>query len=102
LTPGGDESWTIAFALPEGMTAATAPIPTDQRVTLRDLPARRVASITFSGRFRNAVAEENRQVLADWLTSRGLAHEGDWQFAGYNPPWTVPALRRNEVLVTLQ
>ena len=47
-------------------------------------------------------AEENRQVLADWLASRGLAHQGDWQFAGDNPPWTVPALRRNEVLVTLQ
>jgi hypothetical protein len=102
LTPGGDESWTIAFVLPEGVTAETAPTPTDDRVTLRDLPSRRVASIKFTGRFRNAAAEEKRQLLADWLAARGRAHEGDWQFAGYNPPWTVPALRRNEVLVTLQ
>jgi hypothetical protein len=102
LTPGGDESWTIAFVLPEGVTAETAPTPTDDRVTLRDLPSRRVASIKFTGRFRNAAAEEKRQLLADWLAARGLTHQGDWQFAGYNPPWTVPALRRNEVLVTLQ
>jgi len=52
--------------------------------------------------FSRAAAEEKRQVLADWLASRGLAHQADWQFAGYNPPWTIPALRRNEVLVTLQ
>jgi hypothetical protein len=83
-------------------TAETAPTPTDDRVTLRDLPSRRVASIKFTGRFRNAAAEQNRQVLADWLAARGLTHQGDWQFAGYNPPWTVPALRRNEVLVTLK
>jgi hypothetical protein len=102
LTPEGDESWTIAFVLPKGVTAASAPTPTDSRVTLRDLPTRRVASITFSGQFRNATAESERQRLADWVESRGLSHDGDWQFAGYNPPWTIPALRRNEVLVTLQ
>jgi hypothetical protein len=102
LMPEGEESWTIAFVLPEGVTAETAPTPTDQRVTLRDLPSRRVARITFTGRFRNATAEEKRRLLADWLAARGLTHQGDWQFAGYNPPWTIPALRRNEVLVTLQ
>ena len=102
LTPEGNESWTIAFVLPEGLTAASAPAPTDPRVTLRDLPSRRVASIRFSGRFRNATAEMKRQLLADWLSSRGLSHSGDWRVAGYNPPWTIPALRRNEVLVTLQ
>jgi hypothetical protein len=102
LTPEGDESWTIAFVLPEGLTAASAPAPTDPSVTLRDLPSRRVASIRFSGRFRNATAEMKRRFLADWLASRGLPHSGDWRVAGYNPPWTIPALRRNEVLVTLQ
>jgi hypothetical protein len=102
LNPEGDEGWTIAFVLPEGFTAASAPAPTDPRVTLRDFPSRRVASIKFSGRFRSATAEVKRQFLADWLASRGLSHSGDWQVAGYNPPWTIPALRRNEILVTLQ
>ncbi|MDH3669320.1 MAG: heme-binding protein [Paracoccaceae bacterium] len=102
LTPEGDESWTIAFVLPEGLTATSAPTPADPTVTLRDIPSRRVASIRFSGRFRNATAEMKRQFLADWLASRGLSHDGDWRIAGYNPPWTIPALRRNEVLVTLE
>ncbi|MXZ22014.1 MAG: heme-binding protein [Caldilineaceae bacterium SB0665_bin_25] len=101
LGDGAGAGWTITFVLPEGMTVETAPRPADARVTLRDVPARRVAAIRFSGRFRNAAAESQRRELAAWLEGRDLAHEGDWRMAGYNPPWTLPPLRRNEVLVTL-
>ncbi len=93
--------WTIAFVLPEDLTAATAPEPVDERVALRDVPAQRVAVIRFAGLFRNAPAEALRRDLAAWLEARSLAHEGDWRMAGYNPPWTLPPLRRNEVIVTL-
>lgn len=102
ITAKVDEGWSIGFVLPEGMTAASAPTPTDQNVMLRDLPPRRIASIRFSGRFRNSTAEMKRQTLADWLASRGVSHRGDWRLAGYNPPWTIPALRRNEVMVTVR
>ena len=94
--------WSVAFVLPAGYTAATAPVPDDAGVTVRDVGARRVASIRFSGPFRNRAAEARRQALAAWLEARGLAHAGDWQIAGYNPPWTLPPFRRNEVLVTLR
>ena len=93
--------WTIAFVLPEGMTAATAPQPVDDRVSLRDVPAQRVAVIGFTGLLRNARGEALRRELATWLEARSLAHEDDWRMAGYNPPWTLPPLRRNEVMVTL-
>ena len=49
----------------------------------------------------DAHGEAERQSLAGWIEARGLGHAGDWQMAGYNPPWTIPMLRRNEVLVTL-
>ena len=45
-------------------------------------------------------AERERKRLVDWLDDRGIGHEGDWRVAGHNPPWTIPPLRRNEVLVT--
>ena len=99
---GGAGGWTIAFVLPAGVAAATAPAPADGRVILRDVPARRVAAIRFPGLFRNAAAETRRRELAAWLAARGLAHEGDWRMAGYNPPWTLPPLRRNEVMVSLR
>ncbi len=97
----GSEAWTIAFVLPEGMTAASAPRPADARVSRGDVPAHRVAVIRFPGWLRAVRAERWRRELAAWLGTRGIAHEGDWRIAGYNPPWTLPWLRRNEVIVTL-
>jgi len=116
LSPGGDSgeangrrlagddirNWSMAFVLPEGYTKETAPVPTNAMVKIRDVAPRRAASVRFSGLLRDKAAEEHRRKLAAWLDERGLEHEGDWWVAGYNPPWTIPQLRRNEVLVSLR
>ena len=100
----GDEisAWSIAFVLPENYTAGNAPLPDDSRVTIRDVDQHRVAIIRFSGRFNERTAEARRVELAGWLAAQGLEHAADWRVAGYNPPFTLPAMRRNEVLVTLR
>ena len=100
----GDEisAWSIAFILPEEYTADNAPLPNDSRVTVRDVDQHRVAVIRFSGRFNERAAEAHRLELANWLAAQGLEHAADWRVAGYNPPFTLPAMRRNEVLVTLR
>ena len=103
LTEGAEGSGpvTVAFVLPEDFTLATAPRPTDPEVGLAEIPARRVGVIEFSGFLSEENIAEARARLDAWLAARGDAHEGDWQAAGYNPPWTLPWLRRNEVIVTL-
>ena len=100
----GDDirTWAMAFVLPEGYTEETAPTPTNPMVKIRDVAPRRVASVRFSGFLRDRAAEESRGKLVAWLDARDIQHEGDWRVAGYNPPWTIPQLRRNEVLVTLR
>ena len=102
LAGGEIRSWTMAFVLPEGYTAENAPAPTNPTVRVRDVAPRRVACLSFSGFLRNRRAEEERGKLVAWLQQRGLDHEGDWRVAGYNPPWTIPQLRRNEVQVSLR
>lgn len=99
---GDAGGWTMAFVLPEGYSARTAPQPRDALVRLRDVPARRMAVIRYSGLFRKRTGEAQRRILAKWIEAKGLAHAGDWRMAGYNPPWTIPPLRRNEVFVTLR
>lgn len=96
-----EDGWRVVFVLPEGMTEGDAPRPTDARVSIATVPARRVAAIRFTGFFSAANIEAARTTLADWLAAEGIAHRGDWQSAGYNPPWTLPWLKRNEVIVTL-
>ena len=95
-------TWSMAFVLPEGYTSENAPTPTNPMVKIRDVAPRRVAGVRFGGFLRDKPAEEHRRKLAAWLDQRGIEHQGDWRVAGYNPPWTIPQLRRNEVMVTLR
>jgi hypothetical protein len=88
----------MVFVLPDAMTLEEAPVPTDPAVTLDIIPARRVAVVRYSGFMaRNAAAEEAR--LRDWLSDKSLTAESPAEVAGYNPPWTLPPWRRNEVLI---
>lgn len=96
------EGWTVAFTMPSELTRAALPKPNDPRVTLREVPTRRVAAVTFSGtwgaeRF-DAVARE----LLGRLDAAGLVPAGPPIYARYNPPWTPWFLRKNEVLVPLR
>jgi len=102
LVEGEGNAWQVAFVLPPDATMDTAPIPSSLDVTLAEIPAREVAVVRFSGFLDAGNVAENRQRLAAWLDKQGRAHKDDWQSAGYNPPWTIPMLRRNEVMVTLE
>lgn len=94
--------WRIRFFLPSGYTAETAPRPVDPQVEIVALPPETLAVRQFSGsRSAEAVAGET-QALLDAL------EDSPWRPAGapvawfYDPPWTVPAFRRNEVAVPVE
>jgi len=38
--------------------------------------------------------------LLAWLETQQITPTGKPELARYNPPWTLPFLRRNEVMVT--
>ena len=64
---GGDDGWRIAFLLPASYSWETAPQPTDDRVSLRLVPARRMAAIRFSGRWGEPRFLE---IASEWLLRR--------------------------------
>ncbi|MBL3573571.1 heme-binding protein [Rhodovulum sulfidophilum] len=91
----------MIFILPDTLTLDSAPAPTAPRVSLARIPPRRVAVVRYSGSMSNrASAEETR--LRDWMTSKELTPTGPAEVAGYNPPWTLPSYRRNEVLIPVK
>ena len=91
----------MAFILTAEFTAENAPIPTDPMVELGVIPSRRVAVLTFNGRADAEDFTANRKRLETWMAANGLTASGPAELAQYNPPWTVPVLRRNEVLIPL-
>ena len=93
-----DQGWVVSFIMPQGRSLADLPDPGGD-VTLVDIPPRRMAAITFSGRWTDARFDQHAQALTDWVTARGLTMVGEVEFAYYNDPFTPAFLRRNEVMV---
>jgi hypothetical protein len=96
----GDTTW-MAFVMPEEWTMETLPIPVDKRVRLREVPARRMAVLQFTGFLNERRINAHAEKLMGWLDENGYETIGTWQAAGYDPPWTLPFLRRNEIMVEL-
>jgi hypothetical protein len=98
-TADAERGWVIRFFMPSKWTLETLPTPNDDRVRLVAVPPQTVAVLRFSGdRSSKAVAarvDELKKVLQDNdITPIG---EADAWF--YDPPWTLPCRRRNEVAV---
>lgn len=89
----------MSFVMPEGYTLGTTPEPLDPLVTIEEVPARHLAVLRFSGRWTAAAFERRSRQLLDALLEAGIEPQGDVLTMVYNPPFTPPFLRRNEVAV---
>ena len=89
----------MAFMMPAEYALKDLPQPEDQRVSFREAPAYTAAVIQFSGWASAEKADENWQQLRRFLITRGIDITGEPTLNQYNPPWTLPFMRRNEVIV---
>jgi hypothetical protein len=101
-TKSGGERWRMHFVMPSKYTMATLPKPNDPRVQLREIAAHRMAAVRFSGLATQASVKEQTDALLAWVKAEGLEPAGTPQLARYDTPWTLPFLRRNEVLVPVK
>lgn len=95
---GDDNGYRLSFVLPEG---DLPPRPNDERVEVSMLPARRVAVLRYHGRYNARAIEDHKLELLRALLHEGLTPKGVVSFAGYDPPSTLPLLRRNELWVEI-
>ena len=94
-----DGGWRIRFFMPAKWTMETLPIPDDDSVRLVTVPGETVAVLRFSGdRGPRAVAARTDELLKT-LSDNGIETVGDAVAWFYDPPWTLPFRRRNEVAV---
>ena len=89
----------MAFMMPAEYALKDLPQPEDQRVSFREAPAYTAAVIKFSGWASAEKADENWQQLQRFLIAEGIDITGEPTLNQYNPPWTLPFMRRNEIIV---
>ena len=98
---GNGNSWLVRFVMPSGYTMDTLPKPNNPAVELKKIPTTRYAVIRFSGMGSEGSLKSHTKRLTDFLGVKKLTPLSPPTYAFYNPPWTLPFLRRNEVLVEI-
>lgn len=91
--------WVIRFFLPSGRSLESFPAPNDDRVHLVTVPAETVAVLRFSGPYGPKVVASRTDELLNTLRANDIEPNGDPVAWFYDPPWTLPFRRRNEVAV---
>ena len=98
---GVGKSWRVRFGMPSKYTMETLPKPNNPAVELKEIPGKRFAAIRFSGMGGQDSLERHTKELDEFLSAKNLTPLSPPTYAFYNPPWTLPFLRRNEVMVEL-
>jgi DNA gyrase inhibitor GyrI len=89
-------AWRTRFVMPPDRAAADLPEP-PEGIELVELPARKVAVVSFSGKATDERLAEQEDRLRGWLAKRGERSNGEPEYAFYNSPMIPGPLRRNEV-----
>jgi hypothetical protein len=95
------DEWKVRFVMPPEYTLASLPKPDDNRIKFIAIPAYRAAIIRFAGFNTNTNLKQHQDILVHWLEKEKIKSIGEPLFAFYNPPWTLPFMRRNEVMIQI-
>lgn len=94
--------YLVAFVLPAGYTAETAPVPSNGRVTIRQVDEQLAVATRAPGRWTEASYEEAVMTLRASAEAAGFTITGAVRYARFDPPWKPFFLRRNEVVAPVQ
>ncbi|MFT4824545.1 MAG: hypothetical protein ACJAUG_000596 [Halioglobus sp.] len=96
------ETPEMSFTLPAEYALEDLPVPDDDSIFIRPVPGKTVATIGFSGWATDGKVARQTTELLSVLEQNAVTVIGVPILNQYNPPWTVPFLRRNEIAVEIQ
>lgn len=94
--------WRVQFTMPSQYTMQTLPKPNNPDVKIVQVPAQTYGVIKFSGLAGSKKVAKKTETLKSWMQTQKLVITGTPELARYNPPWTLPFMRRNEVMMAYQ
>ena len=92
--------WRVRFVMPSQYTMQTLPKPNNSEVSIIEVPAKTYGVIKFSGLVGEEKVATKTAQLKEWMQNLNIV--GTPEMARYNPPWTLPFMRRNEIMIEYQ
>ena len=99
---GDSKQWRVHFVMPSQYNLNTIPKPKNPDVKLREIPGKLFAVNSFTGFNTQSRIQAKADELVVWIGQKNLKALGQTQLARYDPPWTLPMFRRNEVMVEVE
>lgn len=96
-----EQRWRVAFMMPSQFSMETLPLPNDPRIRIKEIPGRKIASVTFSGFYTQTNLRKHRELLERFVKEKSLEASGLYEVAFYDDPFTLPWNRRIEWWVTV-
>ena len=94
--------WTTRFVMPKQYTLASLPKPNNPNIKIYETAAKRYAVIRFTWSTTNANVSKHEKLLRDFVVANAIKTKPQAIYAYYDPPWTLPFFRRNEVMLELE
>ena len=94
----GNEGWVLHFVMPSNYDMSQLPVPNNTSILLKKIDAHHAAVISFSGFTTDTKIKNKTEELKVWLEKKDFKIAGPQQIARYNDPFTLPWLRRNEII----
>lgn len=95
-----DGKWRVRFVMPSQYTMQTLPKPNNSEVSIIEVPAKTYGVIKFSGLVGEEKVATKTAQLKEWMQNLNIV--GTPEMARYNPPWTLPFMRCNEIMIEYQ
>jgi hypothetical protein len=97
-----DDNYTMSFSMPSKYSLDELPKPLDERIEFKQIKPRLIASHKYSWLSSKARNDIKAKELTTWLKeNKKYRIESNYIYAGYNPPWTIPFFRRNEIHINI-
>ena len=94
-------SFDMIFYMLDANTPADMPDPNGQDIIFEDFYLGKCAVISFSWFTTDSKIKSYTQKLQNYLFDNNLQAKSSFMVNRYDPPWRLPFLRRNEILIQI-
>jgi hypothetical protein len=100
VTMSLEDSVAMMFMVPEKFKKEELPKPNESEIEFKQIPAKKMAAISFGGWANDKKIEKYKNQLIEHLKKENIQHSNRFYFFGYNSPYEF-FNRKNEVVVEL-
>jgi hypothetical protein len=97
-----ENAWNIIFMMPSIYSFDALPKPFNNKIKLLEIPHKIFVVIRFSGLASDSNIARNLAKLKDFISEQNLKPLSNEIYAFYSPPWTLPFMRRSEIMVEIE